>query len=309
MTGITYHADPTILALDGLGLPIAIDKDAGGIVHLKEGQDVRVLEGPTISQDVYQMLNHVSGAVQRSGLPSISYGMGLSGLSGYAISLMGQGGQMKMVLPVANLETALSIVMDKTLDILRNFYEDKPINAYGQDRFGKMFSVKMTGDDLKGLRVDVKLKPRIPQDEVARANRARLLDGLVSRMYIKDNVLELQDPVGDNRRQLVEQFLQNPLIMSAEMARAADAMGVDAGDIQAFMQSMMPRQTAGPPQGPPGAGNPAAPPQPPGAGMAPASPDELAQMQMMAAAQGQMPGPEGAGSAGMSMGGQMGGGY
>ena len=47
----------------------------------------------------------------------------------------------------------------------------------GRTAFGKMFSVKIKGDDLKGLRVDVKLKPRIPQDEVARANRARLLKG------------------------------------------------------------------------------------------------------------------------------------
>ena len=305
MTGITYHADPTLVAQDGDGAPIDVDKQAGGIIHLRTGQDLKAMTGPTVSQDVYQMLNYVSSAVQRSGLPSISYGLGLSGLSGYAISLMGQGGQMKMTLPVANLEVALSIVMDKTLDLLRNFYGNKDIFAYGQDRFGKMFSVKMKGDDLKGLRVDVKLKPRIPQDEVARANRARLLDGIVSRMYIKDSVLELQDPVADNNRQQVEQFMQHPLIQSAEMARAAQRWGIPAGDIQAFMSTMQ-QQQGGAPQGPSRPGNAGQPPPPPGAGAAPQTPDDMAMQQMLAAQRGDVPRPD---SAGMSMGGMSGGGF
>lgn len=307
MTGVTYHADPTIIAMDGDGTPIDIDKSAGGIVHIRTGQDVKAMQGPTVSQDVYQMLQHVNAGVQRSGLPAISYGMGLSGLSGYAISLMGQGGQLKMVIPVSNLERALTIVMNKTIDLLVNFYGDKDVFAYGQDRFGKMFSVKMKGDELKGLRVDVKLKPRVPQDEVARANRARLLKGIVSDFYIKDSVLEMQDPVADNSRMRVEQFMQHPLIMAATMARAAVEWGVAPGDVQAFMSTMLPNQQNAP-QRPPGAGNPmGGPPPGPGAQVAPSSPDELAQQQMLAAAQGNMPTPEGA--AAMSMGGRMGGGY
>ena len=307
MTGITYHADPTIIAEDGDGTPIQIEKGLGEVIHVRTGQKVGTLQGPTVSSDVYQMLQYVNSSVQRSGLPSISYGMGLSGLSGYAISLMGQGGQMKMVLPVANLEVAMSIVMDKCLDILRAFCEDKTIFVYGQDATSKMFQVKVKGNELNGFRVDVKLRPRIPQDEVARANRARMLMGVVSNRYVKENVLELQDPVADDYRQKVEQFLQNPLIMAAEMARAAAQWGVPAGDIQAFMSTMMPRQTLGPPQGPPGMGNSGPPPPPPGAQMAPQTPDELAMMQMQAAQAGQSPTPEGL--AGMSMGGMQGGGY
>jgi hypothetical protein len=308
MTAITYYADPTIIA-ESEGAEIKFDKALGETVNLRPGQKLSVLQGPTVSSDVYQMLNHVNGAVQRSSLPGISYGQGLSGLSGYAISLMGQGGQMKMVLPVLNMETALSIVMDKCLDLLRNFSEDKDIFTYGQDKTGKMFSVKIKGSELKGFRVDVKLKPRIPQDEVARANRARLLTGVVSNRFIKDSILELQDPVADDFRQRVEQFMQDPIIRATATAQAAAEWGAGPTEIAMYLQANLPmlRQTQGPPQGPPGMGNAGPPPAPPGAQVAPSSPDELAQMQMMAAAGGNMPTPEGL--AGMSMGGVQGGGY
>jgi hypothetical protein len=313
MTNITYNADP-VTNIYSDGVPKDYEKGPGAVNQFNLGTKVEQVTGLNTSQDVYQMLSFASSAAQRSGLPSISFGQGMSGLSGYAISLMGQGGQMKSVIPMANIEAGLSVVFDKILDIFKRQSPDKYINAYGQNDRGTVFQVKIKGNDLKGLRVDVKLKPRVPQDEVARANRARLLKGTVSDYFIKDDVLDMQDPAGDTERQMQEQFEGSPLVKTMAIAKAGAQAGYPPELVSMFMQQMMGAMGMGGP--PPGVGqrpgNSGPPPPQPGAAMAPTTPDEMAMAQQQAAAMGNVPSPEnppGAGSVGMSMGGQTGGGY
>ncbi len=310
MTNITYNADP-VTNIYSDGIPKEYQKGPGAVNQFNLSTKVEQVTGANTVQDVYQMLAFAAAATQRSGLPSITFGQGMSGLSGYAISLMGQGGQMKSVIPMANIEAGLSVVFDKILDILKRQSPDKDINTYGQNDRGQVFSVKIKGNELKGIRVDVKLKPRVPQDEVARANRARLLKGTVSDYFIKDEVLDMQDPAGDDKRMKQEAFAKSPFVQVMEMSLAATDMGYPAEMVQMFMQQAM---QALAPQGTPQLGqrpgNTGPPPPPPGAQTAPQTPDELAMMQQQEAAMGNVPGPEGpSNSAAMSMGGQTGGGF
>ncbi len=314
MTTITYNADPIWVAQDAEGKPMAVDKSAGAINHIGPGQDLKTIPGANTTQDVYQMISYTTSAEQRAGLPSITYGQGMSGLSGYAISLMGSGGQMKSVIPLANIEAGLSLVFDKILDIFRRHSPEEPIASFGQDRYGRDFTVRMTGNELKGIRVNVKLKPKVPQDEVARANRARLLKGIVSDHEIKENVLELQDPKSDTDRQMVEAFKQAPPIMAVEMAMAARDYGYPESAVQGLLQMAQQEIATSGGMSNPGARAPnAGPPMPqPGAQMAPQTPDELAMQQALAAQGGRVPEPErpaGSASALMSQGGLQGGGF
>lgn len=287
MTIATHYADPALVANDGDGAPIQMEKTPGSIIHLRTGQSITALPGIGVSDDVFKVLQWNQGAVQRAGLPTITYGQGMTGLSGYAISLLGQGGSMKSILPGSNINLGLSLAFDKILELCRRFSPDKPLYVHGQDRFGKMFSAPIRGNELKGLYVDVRLKPKIPQDEVARANRARLLKGVTSDFYILDNVLELQDPVADRKRQLVELFQRHPVILAQEMAREAKEWGYDVPP-EIFLQGMA---MAKPGERTPNAAAPiptvpAVPPPPP------EEMDEIARLQMERAAAGKMPGPE-----------------
>jgi len=227
------------------------------------------------SQLVINFLNEV---FQRSTFPWTAMGQALSGVSGVAIERMNEGARSHL----EPYHYMMRHIYQATGQIWLRDYRRR----WGGTRAGRVrLQGGVLGSDMAGF-FDEEFSPRdipdtnyivsdIPwglvEDNMMKANVARQLDTLMSKTWIRENILKVQDDQLEVRRKAGDQVEESPFFVNFQVmnrfrdeARAALERGdqFEAQMLARFasvlMQSLVPQEGRGIPprggQGPPEAG-------------------------------------------------------
>jgi len=237
----------------------------GSTIALKPDEKVEALKLLEMAKDTSFFVGSVLGEIQRSTLPHSVYGELAFQLSGYAINTLRQG-----------IETVLSSRLEAMeqiyLQIANLFYDQyqtgyfNSIQLSGMEKGRKYFSQTITPDMVAGAcDYTVKLVSRLPQDDMSKYTIAGLAREFFSRLWIKDNILGIQDSE-QTEEQFMKQKSQEVLPEAAlyTLMKAAEDQGEDvlAGFYYGeLLKLLMAKQGMVPPgMGPGGGGGQGAPP-------------------------------------------------
>lgn len=240
----------------------------GTELSLAEGEDVEGLGLLEMAKETGAFLALVSGEMQRGSLPHSAYGELQFQLSGFAINTLRQG--IETV-----LTSRLHAIEGCYLQIARLLVRHYRTGAFeamrlsGVDMGRKYFSEVITPEALEDTcEIEMKLMAQLPQDDMSKFAMAQIAregqSPLLSDVYIRDNVLGLQDSEMVEEQvklQLAERALPTAglytLMVAAENQGRSD---LAAFYYQALLMAMGQQMGIMPPQGAvpgmPGAGGP-----------------------------------------------------
>lgn len=241
--------------MDGRGVPV--DQAFGKATHLKVGEDVGYPNALGTPEELKYKLAHLDNQIQEGSFPISMYGGGPSQVSGYAMSLMGDAGRIRLTQIVTSQEQGLTTVARKCAALTAYFARDAAIQIYGQ-RSRRMFQASITGDDMKGQRINVRLTPQYPNEEQRRVALATQLRGDLSEETRWEKYLSIQQPDQEKERKLAEMAENHPAmvhyqVMSLMAKWAAQNDQIAATTLAKMQQESLPTDKPGPDKAPPNA--------------------------------------------------------
>lgn len=268
MQNIEKHGDPVLLAMEG----IEVDKRSGAITAIPEHYGnvhnaAGYLELPMSPVDLMRALQLFDREKQEASFSAFSYAQ-VNPESGVAGQLMTGNDRVRLNTPRDNLALGLTVALQKLLDTCSNYAGSRRMYVFEQGKG----EVKVSGKDLKGWRVDLKLDVELPNDFIRDVNIAATIKnaGLpYPERYIMENLLRLPQPE-EARKQIIREMVdQMPEVRMAALEIALEEVTPELREKieQARLKAQKPELAAGirPPGAMPPGNMPAQPVQMAGA--------------------------------------------
>jgi hypothetical protein len=234
-----------LVATEGTGSPIDVPTGIGTVVHLRQGQSLSFPQWPGTPPDLTRLLTIAEDKIQESGFPSVTYGQGPGGTSGYAIGQYNEGARARLNLPRANAEMAMTQICHLMMELAATFSPNTALPVWGHLR-NKTFYTELTGMQMRGHVVEVKIASDLPIDQIRNATLGAQLkaQGALSDRTIQERYFGVEDTEGEAEQMAIERAQRHPLTQLIAMGRAlavdADPMArLTVGEIQKVINQMM----------------------------------------------------------------------
>ena len=240
---LAMYSNLPLMFVSPHGRSIQLDPGIGKVITLAEGEDAGFPKWEGTPPDFDKHIDLLRSRVQQSGFSDVMFGQGPSGISGYALTQLGDQNRIRLVPAIAHLENLWTWAARDWLDLIKEFAPEYYFEIYGQIRNAD-FAERMFGGDVDGYKVRCIIKPEFPNEKVRDHALASQVRGIVSEHTIMEEYLNIQQPDEERIRKLQEEAEQMPMakqfaLMSILQQKAA--MGDQAAQmaVQAMMQTMM----------------------------------------------------------------------
>jgi len=205
LRSIELHGDPLMAQMEG----IEVDKKPGSIITIPAEfgnwqSGVGFVNPPGVPGDILRALSLFSKHEQESSYGDVSYG-NVNPESGVAGQMMTGNDRVRLDTPRASLELGFTRALQKLLSTCSLAGEGNKMYVFEQ---GKQ-SVTLTGEQLKGWRVDCTLDIELPNDFIRDVNLAATIRqaGLpYPDRYIQENLLRIEQPE-EAKKQMIREFV------------------------------------------------------------------------------------------------------
>lgn len=235
---------------------VTVDAAFGKTTNLRLEEDLGYYDAMGTPEDLKYKLAELDRQIQEGGFPVSMYGGGPSQTSGYALSLMGDAGRIRLTQVVQGQKQALTVVARKCQRLMGAFASDIAVDLYGQ-RNGKPYAHRVTGADLQGYRINVELTPQYPNEDVKKIAAANQTRGILSEETIFERYLNVQQPDQEKIRKMAEMVEGHPAMVHYSMIRLLQAWAQQGDPAAQYALKQMlaegPTDKPGPDKKPPNA--------------------------------------------------------
>ena len=270
------------------GRDLQLDPGIGKAHTLHPGDSIVYPQWPGNPPDLNEQLGFLSGRIQQSGFSDVMFGT-QGGMTGYALSQMGDQNRIRLNQPVQHLQLLWRIWAKKVLDLTEKFASDAFVRVYGRTK-GQFFSEHISGEKANLYGVIAEIKPEFPNEKVRKHAMATQARGILSEHRLMEDYYDVENPDDEKTRRLQEALEHNPVLVQynimKHLRRLASTGDEDANILLEQLQRGGVMGTPGRPPGPPGAEQPLGLQSPTGQGQNPATPpggDLLGQLAGMSA--------------------------
>jgi hypothetical protein len=236
------------------GRTLNIDSSYGNVVQINPGESVGFPQWQGNPPDVELEMQFLRSRAQQSGFSDVLFGAGVSSVSGYGLSQLGDQNRIRLEQPVQHLQAFWSRWAKKTLRLVEKKAAGMVVRVYGRMR-GKEFMDQVFDVGLSDYNVMCEIKPEFPNEKVRKHAMATQVRGILSDYTIMQEYLDIEQPGDEQERRLLEMAQNHPITMQygmmkklREMAEAGDQ---DAAAVLQQMQTQgLPGQQPGPEKDP-----------------------------------------------------------
>ena len=219
---VAAFADPPILHDESVQINTA--PGATIPVRVREGKRlndyVQQMTPSDAAPGVYRFISIAANMVEEGSFSRWAYA-NVEPESGPVVQGMNANDRMRLMPFMRNAELAISSVIQKALQCTHAFAKADPgernLQVFSE---GERSAIALKADDLRGWLVTAKLSDELPMD-VARnwaiASNAVQSRLPISKYTIQQKLLGIEQPADEERRQMVEQFMDNPAIINAAL--------------------------------------------------------------------------------------------
>jgi len=232
---INLFASMPLVARTRGGKPITMDSSLGTIVtvNAEYNEDFGFPRWDGSPPDVDKQIELYRSRIQQSGFSDVMFGEGPSGISGYALSQLGDQNRIRLQTAIAHLEDLWTWVARDWVDLVREFAPDKYMELYGRIR-GDDFAEMVYGGDLVGFNIRCHIKAEFPNEKVRNHAMATQVKDLLSPDTIMENYLGIQQPKDEREKKLIAMAEVHPALQSYAILAKLQEMA-ENGDTVAQM--------------------------------------------------------------------------
>ena len=248
---------------------IRLDPALGQLVTLGLEEGLEFPTWPGNAPDMEQHIGFLRARLQQAGFTDVMFGEGVSQVSGFALSQLGDQNRIRLTQPVLHLEMMWSAWARKALKLTTNFTGGKiPIRVYGNMK-GQDFVEQLATDDLQNFMVKATIKPEFPNEKQRNHAMANQVRDLLSEATIMSRYLDIEQPDEERNKRLEDMVFRHPVYVQFDVLQRLMKIGAESSDplvktaammtIQQMQAGMMPQ---GPQAGGTGMGQAGRPPEP-----------------------------------------------
>lgn len=225
-----YSSLPLVVRTEG-AKPVSMPTGMGKVVSLDLNEDAGFPEWRGSPPDVDKQAELYRSRIQQSGFSDVMFGQGPSGISGYALTQLGDQNRIRLETAIKHLENLWTWAARKWLDMMEEFAPDTYIELYGHIR-GADFVERIKGDDLQGFNVRCEIRAEFPNERVRNHAMATQVAQFLSPQTIMENYLGIQQPEDERQKKLIALAEQDPMLLKYATIKKMEQMAY-AGDIAA----------------------------------------------------------------------------
>jgi len=233
----TYSSLPMIIRTRDKR-PIKIDPAVGRSVSLGLDEDAGFPRWEGTPPDFERHVELLRSRIQQSGFSDVMYGQGPSGISGYALSQLGDQNRLRLTTAITHLENLWTWSARQWLDLVKEFGIDASFEMYGHNR-GVDFAEIIPGIDLLGYHVRCKIEPEFPNERVRNHAMATQAAAFLSARRIMEDYLGVQQPDDERIQKIIEQLETHPIAVQFAMMKELNNIIVEGGDDAEMAQQML----------------------------------------------------------------------
>lgn len=229
--GINMYASLPMIVRTEDGRPVAMDAGMGKVIPLKMGEDAGFPVWQGNPPDVDKQIELYRSRIQQSGFSDVMFGEGPSGVSGYALSQMGDQNRIRLETAIRHLEDLWTWAARKWLSLAQEFAPETYLELYGNIR-GTDFVERIKGADLQGFQVRCEIKAEFPNERVRNHAMSTQVANILSPQTIMERYLGIQQPGDEHQKKLNALAEQDPTLMKYAVMKKMEQLA-QAGDIAA----------------------------------------------------------------------------
>ena len=247
---LALYSNMPLVAVTRDGRPIQIDPALGTAISLQEGEDMGFPKWEGTPPDFDKQIDLLRSRIQQSGFSDVMYGQGPSGVSGYALSQMGDQNRIRLMPAITHLENLWTWAARDWLDLIKEYAPEYYFEIYGHIR-GADFAEMVLGSDLGGYQVRCIIKPEFPNEKVRAHAMATQASQFLSFRRIAEEYLGVQQPDLEREQKLQELAEEMPLAKQYALMAKLEEKAMAGDEIAMQVLQMMQQEMMGAQQGRP----------------------------------------------------------
>jgi hypothetical protein len=213
---MVFYSNLPLIIRTQTGKNVDIDPGIGKSIGMKTGEDAGFPQWAGNPPDFDRHIDLIRSRIQQSGFSDVMYGSSPSGISGYALSQLGDQNRIRLLPAISHLERMWTNAARKWISLASYFMDDAYVQIYGH-MAGSDFAEMLKGSDLSGYKVRCEIKPEFPNERVRNHAMATQAAPWLSSRRIMEDYLGIQQSDDERKQKLIEELETHPIAQQYAM--------------------------------------------------------------------------------------------